>query len=175
MYIKNLRLNKETTTYMPLLIRAVLATRGPVLELGAGLYSTPLLHWLAAENRRKLVTYEKYPEYYEFAQLFKSRTHAVQRIDDWMAIDTKTHWSVVLIDQDSKRAQTAILLKNNADIIILHDSDHPSCGYHAVYPHFTYRYDWTFCKPHTTAVSNTMDVRTLLAPSNTHVHNIYVR
>lgn len=150
-----IRLRKEVSTFMPVLIRAVLLSSGPVLELGAGMFSTPLLHWLCAESGRPLVTYEKDPEYYEFARKFTSRTHNIRLVDNWNKIDIKTHWSVVLVDQDSERGKTAILLKDSADFIILHDSEHPELyGYDKVYPHFKYIYHWKFCKPYTTVISN---------------------
>lgn len=139
-----------------MLIKAVQLTKGPVLELGAGVFSTPLLHWLCAEERRPLVTYESDPEYYRFARKFLSRTHRAVLIDNWNNIDTQTYWSVVLIDQNTNRGDTAILLKNSADFIILHDSEEEKLyGYDKVYPHFKYVYHWKFCKPYTAVVSNT--------------------
>lgn len=151
-----IRAKKEATTHMPMLIKAVELTKGPVMELGAGLFSTPLLHWLCAEARRPLLTYESDPEYYGFARKFLSRTHRIALIDNWNNIDTKTHWSVVLVDQNINRGKTAIMLKNSADFIILHDSEAEKLyGYDQVYPHFKYVYHWKFCKPYTTVVSNT--------------------
>lgn len=157
-----MRLKKETTTYMPMLIKAVQLTNGPVLELGAGVFSTPLLHWLCAEARRPLVTYEHDPEYYGFARKFLSRTHRIVLIDNWKNIDVKTHWSVVLVDQNTDRGQTAVLLKSSADFIILHDSEAEKIyGYDKVYPHFKYIFHWKFCKPYTTVVSNTNNLSKL--------------
>lgn len=172
----NIRLNKETTTYMPLLIRAVLATRGPILEMGAGLFSTPLLHWFCAENGRPLVTLEKDREFYEFARKFQSKTHTIRHVDDWKTIDTKTHWSVVLVDQDSDRALTAIRLKDSADVIILHDTDQEKAYNHdTVYSHFTYVYHWKFCKPYTAAISNRMDLKAIGEPSwNTYATDHHI-
>jgi len=149
------RIKKEGSTHIPVLIKAVQLTNGPVLELGAGIYSTPLLHWLLAEARRPLVTLERDPEYYNFAKKFLSRTHKVALIDDWSAIDTETRWSVVLIDQDIDRGKTAVRLKDSADFIILHDSEKEKMyGYDLAYAHFKYIFHWKFCVPYTTVVSN---------------------
>lgn len=165
-----IRLKKESTTHMPILIRAVLVSSGPVLELGAGINSTPLLHWLCAENRRPLVTYESDSEYFGFARKFLSRTHKIIHIDDWNKIDTASHWSVVLVDQNTNRDKTAILLKDSADYIILHDSEQEKLyGYDNVYPHFKYIYHWTFCKPYTTVVSNFKNLKNLRSPSEKEV------
>ena len=144
---------------MPMLIRAVQITDGAVMELGAGIFSTPLLHWLCAGDGRSLVTYEKDPKYYGFARKFMSRTHRICLVDDWDKIDIKTHWSVVLIDQDNKRGETALLLKDSADYIILHDSEEEKLyGYDKIWEHFKYRYDWKECSPWTTVVSNFKDL-----------------
>src|SRR3990172_11772218 len=102
-----MRLKKEVTTYMPMLIKAVQLTRGPVLELGAGIFSTPLLHWLCAEERRPLVTCETDPQYYGFARKFRTNTHRAVLIANWNNIDTQTYWSVVLVDQNTNRGDTA--------------------------------------------------------------------
>lgn len=142
-----------------MLIKTVQHTMGPVMELGAGTSSTPLLHWLCAETRRPLVTYERNPEFYEYARKFRSRTHKIVLIDNWNNIDVKTHWSVVLIDQDIDRDKSAVLLKNSADFIILHDSEAEKVyGYDNMWKYFKHRYDWKACRPWTTVVSNFKDL-----------------
>jgi len=154
---------KRWGTHMPMLIKLVQMTNGPVLELGAGLFSTPLLHWLCRERKVKLVTYEDNPEYYKFAVDFRSRGHSVRLIKDWNEIDTKTHWGVVLIDHGllpEQRAIDTIKLKDKADYLVLHDSQYESL-YSEVWKHFKYRYDWKDCKPWTTVVSNLKDLSDL--------------
>jgi len=155
-----MRFRKAYTTHIPVLIKAIQTSDGPVMELGSGLFSTPLMHWLCAEKRRKLVTYESVPEYYEFAKQFRSRNHHIRLIDSWDKIDTQTHWSVVLIDHiKERRAIDAIRLKDTVDYIILHDSGGEKVyGYDKVYPHFKHIYHWKFCTPWTTVVSNFKDL-----------------
>lgn len=157
--MNSVRIKKEYSTHMPVLIKLVQHTCGPIAELGSGLYSTPLLHWLCAEEKRPLVTYESIPGYYEQARKFSSRNHTIRFVKNWNDIDIKTHWSVALIDQDSERGKTALLLKNNTDFIILHDSEHENVyGYDKVWPDFKYRFDWKACKPWTSVVSNFQDL-----------------
>lgn len=142
---------------MPLLIKFIEMTDGPVLELGAGVYSTPLMHWLCHEKNRKLVTYESDPSYYSFAKRFRSPNHTVCFTKDWSDLDLETHWSVVLVDHFvTRRAIDTIRLKYKADYIIIHDSEGTSeeYGYDKVWPHFKYRLDWKDEKPWTTVVSN---------------------
>ena len=154
-----MRFKKEYTTHMPMLIKCVQMTDGAVLELGAGLFSTPLLHWLLAESRRDLFTYESDEKYLDFSISFRSRHHVIRLVDDWDKIDISGKWSVAFIDQvTERRAIDAIRLKDNCDYVVLHDSETDHYKYSTVYPHFKYRYDWTFCKPWTTVISNTKDV-----------------
>lgn len=149
-----MNLKKEYTTWMPMILKLAANTRGPILELGSGPFSTPLLHWLCAEKKRELWTYEDSPEYMEFAQKFRSRTHHIRFVEDW----EKTVYpegSIALIDQMHKRAETAILLKDTVEFVVLHDSESPEVyGYDQVWPHFKYRYDWIYGRPWTTVLSN---------------------
>ncbi len=165
MFLNHVNFNKQRSTHMPMLIKTVQATTGPVLELGAGPYSTPLLHWLTAGTRRILVTYDNEPLFYNYARRFQSRYHIVCFTEDWRELDRDRHWSVVFIDHsgkprdDSRRGEDAIRLKDKADYIVLHDTDNElTCGYIPMWKHFKYRYDWKYCEPWTSVVSNFIDV-----------------
>lgn len=151
-------LNKHYTTHIPMLIKCVLATNGPVLELGAGPASTPLLHWLCQEKKRLLHTYESNRYFYKYARLFGSGNHKIYRVD-WNDYNIEGHWSVALIDQPSKFRSWAIeLLKDNVDYIVIHDTDHAGeKRYAKVLTQFKYRHDWKACRPWTTVVSNFKD------------------
>jgi hypothetical protein len=153
-------LSKNWSTHMPMLIKLVQATNGSVMELGAGLFSTPLLHWLCAEKRRRLVTYEDNEEYYKFSKTFQSRNHHIRLVKDWRKVPIKGHYSVILVDHTTKRrAKDAIKWKDNADYIILHDTEAPRCyGWDRVYPYFKYVYHWKGSHPQTSVVSNTQDL-----------------
>ena len=154
---------KAYTTFIPILIKAVQLSNGPVLELGAGIFSTPLLHWLCAEENRWLLTCERNPEYFTWAKKFQSRTHKIKLIGDWDELKVSTiHWSVIFVDQDIHRDKIAIAFKDSADYIVLHDSNMEShYGYDKVFAHFKYRYDWKYNKPWTTIVSNFKDLKNL--------------
>ena len=151
---------KTYSTHIPTLIKTVQMTKGPVLEIGSGIFSTPLLHWLCAESRRKLITYDGDREYFEMVRQFKSSNHSIRFVEDWDKVDFNAfpdrYFSVALIDSESdRRAKEAIRLKNKVDYLILHDTnDTKSYGYERVWPEFKYIYHWEFCKPWTSVVSN---------------------
>lgn len=153
---------KNAGTHMPTLIKAVQSTTGDVCELGAGFFSTPLLHWLT--QGRKMVSYDNNPDYFNFMRQFRSKNHTVRLVKEFSEVDFDRHWSVVFIDHSPKRplrrGMDAVKFKN-ADLVVLHDTEpeeETHYGYDKVFPHFKYRYDWKLCKPFTSVLSNTIDV-----------------
>lgn len=157
-------LTKAKSTHIPMLIKTVMISQGPVLEIGAGIYSTPLLHWLCKTMNRKLITYENSPDYYHFAKKFASNGHSIRYIESWDGLDFKTHWGVVLIDHDpdSRRVVDLINFKDKADYIVVHDTDlEGQFHWEEAWPHFKYRHTWKDCRPWTTVVSNFKDLSSL--------------
>jgi hypothetical protein len=146
------RFKKEWTTHMPMLIKAVQASRGAVVELGAGPFSTPLLHWLCLG--RRLFTYENKEYYFDFAKRFQSKTHSIRLIDDWDKLKLDRHYGVIFIDHDGHRGEDAVRFKDKADYIVLHDSNEDRYGYKLLEGNFKYRLDWKGAWPWTTVVSN---------------------
>jgi len=101
-----------------------------------------------------------------YAQGHETGYHQVNFVEDWDKIDISEPWNVAFIDHEShRRAIEASRLANNADYVVVHDSQgrrdyefHYTC----IYPLFKYRYDfvgaWT---PFTTVLSNFKDLANL--------------
>ena len=157
--MENLRLNhaKGWSTHNTMLIKAVLASEGPVLELGGGMFSTPLLHWMCKSLDRQLVTCENDEEFfYLVVKNFQSRQHITRLIKDWdTELDLKRHWGVVFVDHhpNGRRYYDAIRFKDTADYIVMHDTDpegqrqHMRYDFMKVWPNFKYIYHWKACRP----------------------------
>jgi hypothetical protein len=144
---------------MPVLIKVIQGTSGPVLELGAGPFSTPLLHWLCAENGRKLVSYDDVKQYYKMAKRFQSKTHSAEFVKDWNKIDIDKKWDVVFADHPAnRRVKDAIRLKDKANYIVLHDTEDRVYGYHRLWKYFKYVYHWKLHRPWTSVISNFNDL-----------------
>ena len=146
-------------SYLPVLTRIVDLTDGPILELGMG-FSTMILDMMCCLTKRPLVSYENDRKWYEKSLVYASDFHQILLAEDWDKIDIdSTHWSVAFIDHRPalRRRVEAKRLKDNADYIILHDSE-PEINkfyrYTDIYPLFKYRYDYTRCKPYTVVLSN---------------------
>jgi len=155
---------KHWSTHMPLLIKAVQATQGTVVEVGGGVFSTPLLHWLCKMQGRRLITYENEAQFMAFSKEFQSEKHSVRLIEDWDAMDFRSKRGVVFIDHhpEFRRGLDAIRFKDSADIIVMHDTERPEkYNYNGVWEHFKYVQHYRDAKPWTSMVSNTIDVTKL--------------
>lgn len=155
----------QTSTHFPMLIKTVQMTYGTVLEMGSGIFSTPLLHWLCFGKNRKLITVEHYKHYLDFAEKFRTDWHEVMYVDPKKFVEFDEHFSVVFIDHSPKSPRTrgddALLFKDKADFVVLHDAGiggHKKYGYDQIYSQFKYRFDWDGCIPNTTVLSNFIDV-----------------
>ena len=150
-------------SHLPVLISIVGMTSGPILELGIGLYSTPFLHFACLPTNRKLVSYEADSGWIRYFKDCRTSFHEVNLIDDWDKLEVDKFWDIVLVDHspDSRRKDEVKRLANKAKYLILHDSDLENdtlYKYSEVYPLFKYRFNYTVCKPHTTVLSNFVDL-----------------
>ena len=140
-------------------LQATTSSSFPVLELGAGHGSTPFLRQYCKDGNRHFISYESNREW---ADIMESIF-----VTDW---NNETLWinkySVVLLDLAPGNYRQVALMKLNAEIIVIHDSE--PIGWNAsdyrVRPLFK---NFKFVKdnvpkekgqPWTTALSDTIDV-----------------
>ncbi len=152
-------------THMTPLITAVAATKGAVLELGCGDYSTPLLHAVCAATKRLLVSVESDVQWLSLFLYLERPWHQIihlQNGNDWYSIGQDKNWSVVFVDQIdvAARAQNVRAFKDKAEIVVVHDSENGGWFGNA-FDSYKYRYDYTVYMPHTTLLSNTINVAQL--------------
>lgn len=167
--MKNPRLVPEWASHIPLLVKIIQRSTGPVLEMGTGLFSTPLLHWMCIDGKRDLVSYENYTYYYDIVKKFETATHKIHLINHWDEADIieNKHWGVVFVDHqpDERRMVDIKRLANNADFIVIHDTetkmDHVT-HFSEIWPLFKWRYNYQRQKPYTSVVSNFIDVLEVL-------------
>ena len=140
-------------THLPLLVACVAHTKGPVLELGCGLYSTPLLHALCLD--RQLTSLESNVKWYERFVRFKTANHRIEVGLDLGSLPNQ-QWSVVLVDQQPPNARvlSIIKLRSRVELFVVHDSEHRRYDYEKVLKEFTYRVESRCGSPWTTVVSD---------------------
>lgn len=155
-------------SHIPVLIKVMSLTSGPVLELGVGPNSTPLLHWLCFVAGRKLVSYESDKSWYDMHRHFKGPFHEVHYVEDWNKIDIDNHaWSLAFVDQKpaGRRREDVKRLANNSQFVVVHDTqpeDDKFYGMKKPFSLYKFRYDYNKIKPWTSVLSNFVDVKNLM-------------
>jgi len=158
-------------SHLPCLIKAVEKTGGDILEFGTGIFSTPYLRYISILQDRLLVSVENCKPWYDFLLKYyeNSQNHEMVLVDkysDFSRVIRIPHerWGIVLIDQtpDSSRAEEALRYKDDAEYIVIHDSN-PSndkvTKYSTIYPHFKYKTDWHGDNNRATVLSNYHDLK----------------
>lgn len=164
-------------SHRPLLIAAVEKTDGPVLELGCGWGSTPVLHALCVKNNRFLLSTDTSKVWLEKFYHLKRPWHQFLYVpvydDDWEknpkpwkwdVVGEDKYWGVVLVDHRPGERRKADIwrLRNSADILIVHDSETAGYEYDKVFSTFKYQFTYKKINAWTTALSNVVDVTKLL-------------
>lgn len=160
-------------SHIPVLVRLMQYVDKPVLELGIGWNSTPLLHWLCKEKSLPLFSFESDYKWMKNFLNFSTENHSILQTD---FLDIHDLWSgygirqlgLVLVDHRParKRRSSALYFADKADFVVLHDSelsDHPAYKYTPIYGNFKYKYEYkSVGKPYTMILSNTIDVERIL-------------
>ena len=145
----------------------ILGRLGPsvrsILEVGSGFYSTPLLHAFCAGSKAEHVILESNGQWREnVANLFDVEVLAfdVNELPDDIV---QRHWDLAFIDclVESTRAQHALALKDNADVIVLHDSNpdwNMAYEYSAIIPSWKHSHHFTETYPHTLLLTDSDDI-----------------
>lgn len=154
-----MKLRMHWGSHIPILIKLFQHTTGTILELGMGVYSTPLLFWLCVDSGRKLVSYENNEKYFNVVGRNNNSLHEAHLIADWNSIDLARIWDITFIDTDPMDMRAILVSKviNNSNYVVIHDSQPKEeiyYHYETIYHLFRYRYDYTKFKPYTTVLSN---------------------
>lgn len=161
-----MRTGKNRGSFLPVLMKLVSMTDGPILELGMGFCSSPYLHWACYHTKRPLSSYENNPEYFKFAKNWRDGFHKIYCISDWDNTEFhKKPWNIAFIDHQpgSRRGIDCMRLKH-ADYLVIHDSENINARKHGldkVYANFKFRYKYNEAHPYTSIWSDKYDVRRL--------------
>lgn len=120
-------------SHLPALMACLAVTDGPVLELGLGDFSTPVLHVMCYSVRRLLSLDNDERAIRNFAHLTE-RQHEVRLDPGYGSLDAlaKEPWSVVLVDEwpSGRRASDAFkfLEAEGVEFVVVHDAEVPGIG-----------------------------------------------
>lgn len=147
----------EWNNHLPLLwlaLEATIRNPYPVIEYGSGLGSTNYLRQYCLQNHREFISYDNNREWAE--------QMGSNLITNWSNADIYKRSSVILVDNapGEMRHEIMAIMKDRADIIIVHDSEPNGKGYmlDKVWPLYRYRIDLTGGNTWASAVSNSIDL-----------------
>jgi len=162
----NMNVSIRYSSHLPVLMEAVKRTTGDVLELGPGVFSTPVLHWMCQEQKRNLLTIETDKMWSKFCrQYYRTNLHRHVQVDNWD--QAREHivkpWDVVLADHSpsERRVKEIALLADLAKYIVVHDADlikDREYHYTTIYPLFKYKYYFGEVEPATVVLSNLVNL-----------------
>lgn len=158
----NIDISIRYSTFLPMLLEAMARTNGDVLELGAGVFSTPLLHWLCERQRRNLLTIDNSLRWLRFArQYLRTDSHQFQFVENWEDAHSyiNKEWDVALIDHSpsGRRIEEIKKLADKVKYLVVHDSESwkdNEYHYSTIYPLFKYIYNFDKADHQTVVLSN---------------------
>lgn len=115
-------------THLAVLLACLKATTGPILELGAGLFSTPLFHAFSWSRYARSIEQNK--EWVDrlnalYRDTADNGNHEIIWTADYASAEiTDKQWSVALVDHAThSRAPDLARLKGHAELIVFHDAE----------------------------------------------------
>lgn len=157
----------QVATHLRLLVAACMRTKGDILELGIGWYSTPVLHEIAVAQKRLLVTIDNNEEWLRQLKVLEHNCHEVLLTGYWGdAPLERSHWGggkwdVVFLDQGQpiEREYAVRRLINDTNVFVMHDTEEGfAYGYNRTLPMFKYKWTDKSQRAWTTIASNTVAV-----------------
>jgi hypothetical protein len=123
-------------THQRLLLKAALMTSGPILELGVGEYSTPLLHEIALAQNRALTSVDSDLNWIQKFGRFENNQHHLLHVPNWDAFKPNSRFGLAFIDHaPSERREIDIMrLAPLTDILVIHDTEADGYGYQRALP-----------------------------------------
>lgn len=112
--------------HLPALLCAIGSSRGPVLELGVGHFSTPHLHAICGALHRSLVSVDDCPERILEFRDYNTPNHAVicRNYDEFLKSEMEEKWGVAFIDHSpggENRAKAFAHLIKYSSYVVVHD------------------------------------------------------
>ena len=120
-------------THQRLLVKYMMQTTGPVIELGAGNYSTPILHEIAAAQGRHLTTVDNNPEWLSKFEAFENAGHTLTLLKSWDDFVVTEPHGLAFVDHADPpghpRWLQVLKLIPTTNVIVIHDTEDETYGY----------------------------------------------
>lgn len=129
---------------------------GPVLELGMGDSSTPLLHVICPS--RRLVSFETDKSWSDKFNYLSNRVHEIRHVESYDAADgaLKENWAVAFIDHGPEERRIVDIQKlTHAGLVVVHDWEVAAYRYIEIERFFKEKIVFKRLTPWTAILSNT--------------------
>lgn len=128
-------------THQATLVEAMLKTRGPVLELGCGEFSTRILHAMCEHQGRKLLTLDNNAAWLAKYHDLACEWHQLRLIADWQTEYLgKTPFGLVFVDHAPAVARVPVVMRlirsELATTFVIHDAESDEYGWQQLWPLF---------------------------------------
>lgn len=156
-------------SHMPLMFACAAVQGGDILELGAGLYSTPPLHYLCRAQRRRLVTVETALSWLNELIGYRCGWHEMIASKTPATEDCLTEqYGIALVDIAAQHRRPCIQRLHHIPLVIVHDTEDlhaRTYKWEGVLDEYDYRADfivepWSWVR--TTVLSDTVDIDRVL-------------
>lgn len=144
-------------THLAPLVAAVTFTKGSVLELGCGDYSTTILHAICTIQRRKLISTDYNLEWLLKFKDLETPLHTFVHVLDWNSFDPiDEEWDVVFVDHSpgERRVEDIKRLSSKSKYVLVHDSQEAGYKYDPGFQMYKYKYDYKRYDTWTSILSN---------------------
>ena len=161
--MRRLRVGAYVGSHLPVLLKLLPMTIGPILEIGSGYNSTPVLYWACFPSKRRLVTYENNPQFFEFANSYQADFHDIRCVENLNDLELCEPWSIAFLDSDPHDTRVhAVPLLHHAEYVVVHDTDQHrgqrGTIFDGVFQEFKYQFRYEAAWPQTSVLSNVHDV-----------------
>jgi len=125
------------STHQRLLVKYLMQTTGPILELGCGDYSTPIIHEIAAAQGRTVLTLDSNADWLNRFSSYKTERHSFRHVESWDEWQPQSRYGLAFIDHTPgpRRPVEFMKLQGVADVLILHDTEANGYDWHTIYSH----------------------------------------
>jgi len=142
------------STHQRMLVKYLMRTSGPIVEIGCGDYSTPLIHEIAAAQGRTVCTLDSSADWLNRFASYKTDWHSFLHVESWDDWQPEGRYGLAFIDHTPgpRRPIEFMKLRDVSDILILHDTEANGYDWHTLYSHMDHIETDADIRPSTTVL-----------------------
>jgi len=142
------------STHQRMLVKYLMRTSGPIVEIGCGDYSTPIIHEIASAQGRTVLTLDSNVDWLNRFASYKTDWHSFLHVESWDDWQPSGRYGLAFIDHTPgpRRPVEFMKLQGVADVLILHDTEANGYDWHTIYSHMDHIETDADIRPSTTVL-----------------------